>query len=331
MPGPPAGAGRPAASPDAPIILCITPSPAVDRTARVPRLVVGEVLRPTRVEVLPGGKGVNAARVARRLGARVVTTGIAGGHVGRWLVEELEREGLAPRFTPAAAESRTTYVTVDDAGASVIVYERPAAATEDELEAFLDLLVRELLPMADRAIVAGSLPSGLPASSYARIVEAARAAVVPLLVDASGEHLRAALSAGPDVVKVGLDEVVDAGLVSPGAGAGAAAAAEALGRAGATLAIVTDGPRPAAAFDGRRILDIGIPDVEAVNAVGSGDAVNAGLSLALARGDDLEAALALGIAAGSANAATFSGGDVDPALVEKLRAQVVIAAREPVA
>jgi tagatose 6-phosphate kinase len=319
----------PAGDSPGPRLLCITPSPAVDRTARVPRLVIGEVLRPTRVAVLPGGKGVNAARVARRLGARVVTTGIAGGHVGRWLVEELEREGLAPRFTPAAAETRTTYVTVDDAGASVIVYEQPAPATEDELEAFLDLLVRELLPMADRAIVAGSLPAGVQPTGYARVVHAARAAGVPLLVDASGEHLRAALSAGPDLVKVGLDEVIDAGLVT--AGAGAAASAEALVRAGATLAIVTDGPRPAAASDGRRILDIGIPDVEAVNAVGSGDAVNAGLSLALARGDDLEAALALGIAAGSANAVTFSGGDVDPALVEELRERVVVAAREPVA
>ena len=71
--------------------------------------------------------------------------------------------------------------------------------------------------------------------------------------------------------------------------------------------------------------------MDAVNPVGSGDAVNAGLSLGLARGDGLEAALALGIAAGSANATTFSGGDVDPALVETLRAQVVVDVRSSVA
>jgi fructose-1-phosphate kinase PfkB-like protein len=41
----------------------------------VPRIALDEVLRPTRVEALPGGKGVNAARAAKRLGARVVTTG----------------------------------------------------------------------------------------------------------------------------------------------------------------------------------------------------------------------------------------------------------------
>ena len=300
----------------------------MDRTARVPRLALGEVLRPTEVAALPGGKGVNAARVARRLGARVVTSGIAGGHVGRWLVEALEREGLAPRFTPAVAESRTTYVTVDEAGATVIVYERPSPVTEEELEAFLSLLATELLPAADRAIVAGSLPGGLPPGSYGRIVEAARAAGTPLLVDTSGRDLGSALGVEPDLVKVSLDEVVGAGLAATGATA--AMAAEGLLRAGAQVAIVTDGARPAAASDGRGALDVTVPEVHAVNAVGSGDAVNAGISIALARGEALEGAVALGIAAGSANAATFSGGDVDPATVEQLREQVVVRAREPV-
>jgi tagatose 6-phosphate kinase len=311
-----------------PLLLCITPSPAIDRTASVPQLLHDTVLRPTRVDALPGGKGVNAARVAKRLGASVVTTGIAGGHAGRWMVEALEREGLAPRFTTAKAESRTTYVTVDAAGTSVIVYERPTPATAAEHEAFLDLLAKELLPRADRAIVAGSLPAGVSTTGYARIVEAARAAGTPLLVDCSGDHLRAVLSAGPDIVKVSLSEVVEAGLVS--SDAGTAQAADALNRAGARIAIVTDGPRPAAVADGTKLLDVEVPPVEAVNPVGSGDAVNAGLSLGLARGQGFEPALAFGIAAGCANAMTFSGGDVDPSLVERLREDVEIRVRESI-
>jgi tagatose 6-phosphate kinase len=310
------------------VLLCITPSPAIDRTAHVSRLVLAEVLRPTLVSVLPGGKGVNAARAARRLGARVITTGIAGGHAGRWLVEELEREGLEPHFTEAAAESRTTYVTVDDVGASVIVYERPTVATAEELEVFLSRLAAELLPLADRAIVAGSLPAGVSPSAYGRMIGAARSAGVPLLVDVSGDGLRAALEAAPDLVKVGLDEVIEAGVAD--GEASAATAAQSLVGGGAQVAVVTDGPRQAAAFDGDRILEIDVPSVAAINAVGSGDAVNAGLSLALARGESLEAALTLGIAAGSANAATFSGGDVDRALVDALRRQVTVRAREPV-
>ena len=124
QPDRPAGASAPE-QPPRPALLCITPSPAIDRTAHVGRIVHGEILRPIELVALPGGKGVNAARAAARLGGRVMTTGIAGGHAGRWIVESLAAEGLDPHWAPAEAESRTTYVTVDHAGTSVIVYERP--------------------------------------------------------------------------------------------------------------------------------------------------------------------------------------------------------------
>jgi tagatose 6-phosphate kinase len=121
-------------------ILCVTPSPAIDRTARVPALVLGEPLRPTEVVALAGGKGVNAARAARRMGARVITTGIAGGHAGRWLIDELVGEGLEPRFAQAAAETRTTYVTVDARGRSLLVYEPAVHVSREEFERFIALL-----------------------------------------------------------------------------------------------------------------------------------------------------------------------------------------------
>ena len=144
-----------------PALLCITPAPAIDRTAHVERITHDEVLRPLEMYVLPGGKGVNAARAAVALGGRVITTGIAGGHAGRWIVETLGIEGLEPHWSFARAESRTAYVIVDEAGESVLVYERPSPATPDEFEAFLRLLEERLLPASVRAVVAGSIPAGL--------------------------------------------------------------------------------------------------------------------------------------------------------------------------
>jgi tagatose 6-phosphate kinase len=303
-------------------LLCITPSPAIDRTAHVGRIVHGEILRPIELVALPGGKGVNAARAAARLGGRVITTGIAGGHAGRWIVEGLASEGLDPRWAPADAESRTTYVTVDAAGTSVIVYERPSPATEAEFAAFLRLLEDELLPRSARAVVAGSVPAGLEDQAHAAIVEACRRAGTPLLVDASGQGLLVALGAQPDLVKVSLDEVVQAGLVEPGASA--AAAAEALVERGSLLAVVTDGPRDVGAADAGRRWRVSVPLVPTVNAVGSGDAFNAALSLALMDGASLETALARGVAAGSANALALGAGMLDPLDAQRLEGQVIV-------
>lgn len=305
-----------------PALLCVTPSPAIDRTAQVPRLRLGQVLRPTRVVALPGGKGVNAARAALRLGGRVVTAGIAGGYAGRWLTEALEAEGLAPRFSIAAAETRTTYVTVDTAGRSVLVYEPSAVVSGREFRALVELLERDLLPDASRVIVAGSLPTGSPSDGYSRIVRACHRADRPVLVDTSGMGLIVALRAGPDIVKVGLSEVREAGLI--GARGSALRAARALAAAGAGMAVVTDGPRPVAACDGAHAWQLSVPRVTAINAVGSGDAFNAGLSLALAEGLPVEEALVSGVAAGSANALALGAGMLDVAVARVLRAQVEI-------
>ena len=309
-----------------PALLCITPAPAVDRTAHVERIEHDEVLRPREMFVLAGGKGVNAARAAVALGGRAVTTGIAGGHAGRWIVESLAAEGLEPHWSFAKAESRTTYVVVDETGASVLVYERSTPATPDEYDAFLRLLEERLLPACARAVVAGSIPSGLPEGSHGAIVEAAHRAGVPLLVDASDSGLLAALAARPDIVKIGRVEVVESGLAS--ADASAAEAAVALVDHGAQLAVVTDGADEVAAATARTIWRLGVPRIEALNPVGSGDSFNAALSLALMDGADVTSALVKGVAAGSANALTKSAGSLDPTVASALEDDVTVSTEE---
>lgn len=304
------------------VLLCLTPAPAIDRTAHVARLAHHQVLRPLELVALPGGKGVNAARAAVRLGGRVITSGIAGGHAGRWIVEALAAEELSPAWSTAAAESRTTYVTVDVSGDAVIVYERPGPATPAEFEAFLRLLADELLPRSGRAIVAGSIPAGIESSGHAAIVEVARGAGCPLLVDASGPGLLAALQAGPDVVKIGRVEAVECGLVDEGATA--MEAVEALVERGARLAVVTDGAREVAAADATHRWLASVPRVEAVNAVGSGDSFNAAFSLALMDGSSIETALARGVAAGSANALVLGAGMLDASAAHDLEQQVQV-------
>jgi 1-phosphofructokinase family hexose kinase len=301
-------------------LLCITPALAIDRTAHVERIIHGEVLRPVETVALAGGKGVNAARAAASLGGRVVTTGIAGGHAGRWIVEELAAEGLEPRFASARAESRTTYVVVDDEGASVIVYERPSPVTEAEFDEFVHLLTDELLPRCGRAIVAGSLPGGISPESHGAIVQACRHAGRPLLVDATGAGLVAALAARPDVVKIGRVEAVEAGIIS--AEASSLEAAVGLVERGAQLGVVTDGAREVLAVDASSAWRVTVPAIEVVNPVGSGDAFNAGFSLALLDGESLEVALARGVAAGSANALELSAGRPDPAVARQLERDI---------
>ena len=301
------------------MILCITPNPAVDRTARVERLAIGPVLRPSEVVVLPGGKGINAARAADRLGALVTTTGFIGGHAGRWLVEALDAEGLNPRFIEVDGETRTTYVTVDAAGRSMLVYEPGAPVSAQDVAALLALLTTGLLATATWTAICGSPPAGMEPADHAALVDASHDAGRPCLVDVGGPALIDALASGPDVVKVSRDE---AAILDPRA-TDAVACARALVARGAALAVVTDGPRGAAAADGRAAWEVVVPRIRAVDTIGSGDAFTAGLLVALEGGRSTDEALAFGAAAGTANAETIGAGRFDAArhaeLVERVQ------------
>ncbi len=306
------------------MLLCVTPSPAIDRTARVGRLASGHALRPTEVVVLPGGKGNNVARVAHALGALVTTTGFAGGHAGRWLVEQLEAEGLNPRFVTVAGETRTTYVVVDDAGRSVLVYEPGAPLGEDDVERLARSLATESLPAATFVAICGSPPPGMGPRDYALIVDACHALDRPCLVDVAGEALAAALGANPDVVKVSREEAES---VTGGRSGDTLSAAKALVAMGAGLAVVTDGPLGAAAANRDATWDVSVPRIRALDPIGSGDAFTAGLIVAIGEGRLIDDALAYAAAAGTANAETLGAGRLDPTRLDDIIGGVRVSRR----
>ena len=55
---------------------------------------------------MPGGKGVNVARVLKTLGAPVIATGLAGGATGTRIVEQLTQLVGALATSSASARSR---------------------------------------------------------------------------------------------------------------------------------------------------------------------------------------------------------------------------------
>ncbi|GFJ82993.1 1-phosphofructokinase family hexose kinase [Phytohabitans houttuyneae] len=193
------------------MILTVTLNPALDLTYAVPALVPGATHRVDGVASRPGGKGVNVARVLHALGEPVVAAGLAGGGTGARLRAELAAAGIEEAFTPIAGETRRTVVVAAPTGATGF-WEPGPEVTAGEWAAFLagyPALVRR----AALVVLAGSLPRGVPADAYARLVEVARAAGAATILDADGPALRHGLAAGPDLVKPNADEL--AGLGAP--------------------------------------------------------------------------------------------------------------------
>ncbi len=58
------------------MIISLTPNPALDVSGLVTRLTPNEKSYVTHEIRLPGGNGINAARIAQRLGSKVTVTGV---------------------------------------------------------------------------------------------------------------------------------------------------------------------------------------------------------------------------------------------------------------
>ena len=100
------------------------------------------------------------------------------------------------------------------------------------------------------------------------------------------------------------------------------AALEALRGWGSDWAILTLGEQGALFDAGERRWSARPPVVEAINPIGSGDAMTAGLMTGLVRGLSSEECFRLGMAAAAANTLTWDACRFDAAAVEALLPQV---------
>ena len=313
-------------------MLIANPNLTIDRTLAIDELRLGEVLRFTRAEITPGGKGVNVARVARALGHPALLVSFVPGRTGAAVAELLGDEGLALAPVPTRGEVRAAIVVLEESGRTTVmnepgppVGEAEWAAYEREIEARLE---------GHRILVcSGSVPPGAPADAYARLVRLARARRVPALVDAAGETLAAALEAGPEVVT---PNFVEAEGVLLGTRAEEAdvpydeakeRSLEAAARLAAKvdLAIVTAGAAGVAVAAGADRMWIDAPSVAVRNSVGAGDSFVGGFAVAIERGETAEGAVRAGVATAAASVESPLAGGVDPERVRELTA--LIAAR----
>ena len=309
------------------MIVCVAANPSIDKLFEVERLVAGGIHRPLGFVQTAGGKGLNAARAAHRLGGDVRIAAILRGHAGRWLEETLQAEGIGGAFVWTHGENRSSLSVADrSAGDLTEFYEHGPVAPETAWAELMEA-VGGLFQPESWLTISGSMPRGLRDGGYRDLVAEARAAGMRVALDAEGEPLRLALDAGPEIVKVNAAEA--SGLFGRSADGredaiGACAELRELAGGGGHAGIVTRGA------DG---VTVAAPDGTSYEGalyergrypVGSGDAFLGGLVVGLELGDRWPDALRLALGAAAANAELPGAGALDAARTDALAARAEI-------
>jgi 1-phosphofructokinase family hexose kinase len=306
------------------VIITLTPNPALDRTLTVPEIVFDTMVRAIDSRLDLDGKGVNVAKALRSLGAETLIMGFAGGAAGELLERGLGAAGFTTDFTRVAGETRTNTIIVDAAAQRYVKANEPGPTLRpDDLAAMAAQVAARAAP-GDTWILSGSLPPGTPADFYAQLVGLIRARGARALLDTDGAPLRLGCAAGPDLVKPNADEAQELTgrpITGDDSARHAAAAFLDLGAELVALSLGADGLLLASRT---AVMRARPPQVRALNPVGAGDALLAGVAWALERGLELDELARWGVASGTAAAMRAGTGSAPRDEVETLYARVVV-------
>lgn len=307
-------------------ILAITMNPSVDISYPLDHLQLNSTNRVSEVTKTAGGKGLNVARVVHQLKQPVVASGVLGGTIGSYIEKQLDQINIRHEFMPIDQESRNCIAILhDDMQQTEILESGPALTQEDEGN-FLKHFENSLENIGV-VTISGSLPKGLSTGLYAKMIELASEKDVPVLLDSSGDPLKASLSGKhkPFLIKPNQEEIAQLiqkpihDLVE----LQNVLATDPLFD-GVEWVVISLGADGALVKHKEEFFRLTIPKITVVNPVGSGDSTVAGLASAIANNaDDIEV-MKTGMTTGMLNTMEKQTGFINAALFDEYYNKVSI-------
>ena len=278
--------------------ICLNPS--FDKTAEIDQIQLGQVNRLRNIRVDMGGKGLNVAVVARRLGLDVECIGMMGEEGSQELVEMMDREGLKHSFMTVPGRLRTNVKICGRDGVTEL-NEPGAPADETALKAFFDL-ARERTADSDMVVITGSLPPGCPVGTYRELMETLQGK--HCILDTEGKELELCAKAHPFLIKPNLKEMERTLGIELRTMRAIRDAALLFIRLGVEHAVVSMGAMGAMYVSQERTLFAPALRVGAKSTVGAGDAMIGGMLAGYEKEHSMEKAFRYGVAAGAASVMT---------------------------
>jgi 1-phosphofructokinase family hexose kinase len=311
-------------------IITLTLHPAIDRGVAVGKLLPGEVLDSRLLFTTPAGKGVNTARVLRRLEGKerpIVAAVWLGEAEADWFRVQLkEISGISAAICSRSCPTRQAQTIFEASGVETHIKETMAPARPAEERALLAFWQKLLRP-GDVISLCGSAPAGTSPKTLHRIFSLAKSKKArALIADCNGPALDAAGLAGVDGLKgnaaetgawLGLRRAFKPG--SPEHRRKLRAVFERPAAPGAVM--ITLGASGAALANPGGLWLAQPPKLRAKglqSSTGCGDAATAGWLWALLDGCGPEETLHRAVACGTAKLFSIDPGKLEPSLVRKL-------------
>ncbi|MGD9704151.1 MAG: 1-phosphofructokinase family hexose kinase [Acidimicrobiia bacterium] len=275
------------------------------------------------LHVHAGGQGVWVARMVRTLGVQPILCSPFGGETGALVQELALGEGFEVRGVETAG-ANSAYIDDRRGAERSVLVEIPAAVlSRHELD---DLYARtlETAVASGVCVITGTHADRIiPDETFRRLGADLRANDIVVVADLSEEPLDALMQSGIDLLKISHVELEAAGLAD-GGDESIRRAIERLRAGGVVDVVVSRAEHPSIAAIGDELYEVTSPQLEVVEARGSGDSMTAGLAVAALRGLGPIDMLTLAAAAGSSGVTRHGVATGGRQMVETLREKVEV-------
>ena len=300
------------------MILTVTLNTSIDKAYTVEGFEAGRVHRVKGVSATAGGKGINVAMVVTALGEEVAATGFVGGYSGEFIKRGLDQAGIKNEFVDTQGETRTCINIIDETTGLQTELLEPGPLLNKSCEDRFNEKYESLLGISDVIVISGSMPGGIRPDFYARLVSRAKQKGIEVILDTSGRYLKEGMAARPTVIMPNKSEAEGISGRKINEEKDILEIIETFMESGIEMPFITLGEKGGYASMNGDIYRYIPPKIKTANAVGCGDAMAAGLAVAVCRGYTGERALRLAAATSSANAMTKVTGCVQKKDVERL-------------
>ena len=180
------------------MVYTVTFNPAVDYIVHTKQLIAGATNRSDSEEIYFGGKGINVSIVLSELGVKSKALGFVAGFTGEAIEKGVAEKGIDADFVHLNEGFSRINVKIKSGEETELNGQGPKITDEAIRELYAKL---DEIQDGDTLVLAGSIPSSLPADIYERILERLSGKKIRAVVDATKDLLLNVLKYRPFLIK----------------------------------------------------------------------------------------------------------------------------------
>ena len=302
---------------DAVLVVCLNPT--FQKTMVFDHFDENEVNRCSSYRLDASGKGMNVARIITQAGGKAMHLTHLGGPRMNEMVDLIEKDNIDLYYVETSSEIRTcTTIINKEHNTTTELVEEPGKVNESS-DMYVRLLYSQILKSCSTVVISGTRTPGYSANLYSDFVKEAKDLGKYVILDIKGEDLNSTLTYSPDIIKPNLSEFVSTylshltikesddnedlkGVVEE--------KMKELFETYKTNCIITRGKYPVWIYTKDGFEEVPTIPSKAVNTIGCGDSLTAGIAYHTQQGKSVKEALEIGITYAAKNAELLAPGSI---------------------